>query len=166
MSDVDVGPSAIEGLGVFARRAFGAGERIRRVRVVREVTAASPIRKELGERVEHCAYPDGKILLLGGPFRHLNHSCDPNAYEQFSADGWFIVARRSIERGAEITVDYNINITGGTSWPCHCGSARCRNVVAGDFFLLPVEWRREYRPYLAEWFVNRHRERLAAFDRL
>jgi SET domain-containing protein len=165
MSDVDVRPSAIEGLGVFARRPFGAGERIERVNVVREVTAASPVREDLEERIEHCAYPDGKVLLLGTPFRHLNHSCDPNAYEQFAADGWFIVARRRIERGAEITVDYNINIAGGTAWPCHCGSARCRHVVAGDFFLLPVEWQREYRPYLAEWFVNRHRERLAALDR-
>jgi hypothetical protein len=38
--------------------------------------------------------------------------------------------------------------------------------VAGDFFKLPVEWQLEYRPLLADWFVRRHRERLAALDQL
>ena len=51
MSDVEVKPSPIEGLGVFAARAFNAGERIRRINVVREITLESPIREELGEYV-------------------------------------------------------------------------------------------------------------------
>lgn len=39
----------------FATRAFRAGERIRRVNVVREVTATAPLREDLGERLDHCA---------------------------------------------------------------------------------------------------------------
>jgi hypothetical protein len=38
VSDVEVRPSGIEGLGVFAVRSFRAGDRIRQVNVVREVT--------------------------------------------------------------------------------------------------------------------------------
>ena len=165
MADVEVKPSGIEGLGVFAARSFRAGERIRRINVVREVTADEPIREDLGERVDHCAYPDGRTVLFGFPDRHVNHSCEPNAWELYEAACSYLVARRDIAAGEEITCDYNVNISGGTAWPCRCGAPRCRGEVAGDFFLLPRTWQREYRPLLAEWFVRRHRERLAELDR-
>jgi SET domain-containing protein len=165
MIDVEVKTSRIQGLGVFAARSFHAGERIRRVNVVREVTPDSPIREELGERTDHCAYPDGKVVLFGFPDRHVNHSCDPNAYELYEGDSSYLVARREIAAGEEITCDYNINIADGTAWPCQCGAERCRGEVIGDFFRLPLERQREYRPFLAEWFVRRHRARLGALDR-
>lgn len=163
-TDVEVSPSRIEGLGIFAARAFRAGERIRHVNVLREVTPEQPIREKLGERVDHSSYPDGKVVLLGFPDRHVNHSCDPNAYELFEGTSSYIVARRDIASGDEITLDYNINIANGAAWPCRCGAARCRGLVVGDFFLLPKEWQREYRPLLAEWFIKRHRERLEALE--
>jgi SET domain-containing protein len=118
ISDVEVRPSQIEGLGIFAARSFHTRERIRRVNVVREVTPEFPIRAELGERIDHCSYPDGKIVLWGLPDRHLNHSCNPNAYELFEGMSSYFVARREIIAGEEITFDYNINITDGTAWPC------------------------------------------------
>jgi SET domain-containing protein len=162
MPDVEVRPSSIEGLGLFAARAFRAGERIRRVNVVREVTPDAPLREDLGERADHCDYPDGKVVLVGYPDRHINHSCDPNAYALYESDATFFVARRPIAPGDEITCDYNVNISGGTAWPCRCGAARCRGTVAGDFFLLPPEIQREYLPLLAPWFVRRHQGRLDA----
>ena len=165
MNEIEVKSSPIEGLGIFAGRAFRAGDRIKRVTVAREITAESPIREDLGERTDHCDYVDGKVLLLGFPDRHINHSCDPNAYEFFDGEASYVVAIRDIAAGEEITCDYNVNITGGTSWPCHCGASRCRKVVAGDFFLLPAEWQREYRPLLADWFVRRNRDRVEALDR-
>jgi uncharacterized protein len=157
---VDVRPSSIEGLGIFALRAFRAGQRIRQIRVVREVTPQAPLRADLGERPDHCDYPDGRVVLLGFPDRHVNHSCDPNAYVLYDADRCYLVARRDVAAGDEITCDYNINITGGTSWPCRCGAPRCPGTVFGDFFRLPADIRREYRPLLAGWFVRRHEERL------
>ncbi len=72
---------------------------------------------------------------------------------------------RAKAAGAEITCDYNINIANGTAWPCRCGSNRCQGMVVGDFFLLPKERQRAYRPLLAAWFVGRHRERIEALDR-
>jgi len=162
---VTVSRSEIEGLGVFARRPFSAGQRIRRITVVRQVTPEAPLLEDLGERADHCDYPDGKVVLLRFPDRHLNHSCnhscDPNAYVLYEADYCYLVARRDICPGDETTCDYNINITGGTAWACHCGAARCRGTTVGDFFRLPLDIQREYRPLLAEWFVRRHAERLA-----
>lgn len=164
MLDVQAHPSGIEGLGIFAGRAFGAGERIRRINVVREVTATAPLREDLGERLDHCAYPNGKTVLYGPPDRYTNHSCDPNAYELHDRDATYLVARRDIAAGDEITCDYNINVTNGTAWPCRCGAARCQGQVLGDFFRLPIERQREYRPLLAPWSVQAHRERLRALD--
>ena len=166
MNNIEVKVSSIEGLGIFAVRAFSVGERISLVNVIREITADSPIREELGERIEHCDYPDGKVVLLGFPDRHVNHCCDPNAYQLFQGETSYLVARRFISAGEEITIDYNINITGGTSWPCNCGSKRCRKEVAGDFFLLPEELQNEYRPLLADWFVRQNRDRVEAIDNI
>ncbi len=158
--DVEVRSSPIEGLGLFAARRFAPGERIREINVVREVTADHPLRPELGERWDHCDYPNGRVVLIGPPDCYLNHCCDPNAYVLYEGDRCFIVTRREIAVGDEITCDYNINVTGGDSWPCHCGAARCRGSTTGGFFLLPEPIQREYRPLLADWFVRSHGERL------
>lgn len=153
--------SAIEGLGLFAGRRFQELECIHRISVVREITADAPLREELGERFDHCDYRDGKVVLIGLPSRHLNHSCDPNGYVRYDPDACYVIARRTIEAGEEITIDYNVNNSGGSAWPCHCRSRRCLGTVVGDFFLLPAEIQREYRSLLAEWFVRRHAGRLA-----
>lgn len=164
MTDVHVRPSAIEGLGVFADRSFRAGQCIRCVNVVREITSDSPVREDVGERLDHCAYADDKVMLWGWPDRHVNHSCDPNAYEAFDGALSYLVARRNICPGEEITCDYNINVSNGTAWPCRCGAGRCFGEVTGDFFGLPREWQREYRSLLAEWFVKRHRTQIDELD--
>jgi hypothetical protein len=163
-ADVEVRRSPIEGLGLFASRPFAAGQRIRQINVVREVTFETPLREDLGERMDHCDYPDGRVVLFGFPDRHVNHSCDPNAYMSYERGRCYLVARREIGAGVEVTCDYNVNLTAGTSWPCHCGAPRCRGETVGDFFRLPLAIQREYRPLLADWFVRRHRERVAALD--
>ena len=162
---VEVRQSSIEGLGVFALEPVARGKCIHQINVIREITPLAPIREDRGERLDHCDYPDGKVVLLGYPDRHLNHSCDPNAYVRYENNACYLHSRRDISIGQEITCDYNFNITGGTSWPCHCGANRCRGETIGDFFKLPIEIQREYRPLLADWFVRRHREFLAALEK-
>ena len=162
--NIEVRQSIIEGLGIFALEPIAEGQCIRKINVVREITPAEPLREDRGERSDHCDYPDGKVVLLGFPDRHINHSCDPNAYVRYEGNDCYFYARRNIDSNEEITCDYNINITGGTSWPCQCGAKRCRGETIGDFFKLPGEIQREYRPYLAAWFVRRHRDLLAALE--
>ena len=162
VEDVQVRSSAIDGLGLFALEPFRAGQRIRRVNVVREVTPDSPLRPEDGERADHCDYPDGKVVLIGLPDRHLNHSCDPNTWIRYEDEDCYIIARRDVAVGDELTCDYRINVTGGDTWPCRCGASRCSGLVTGDFFQLPEPIQREYRPLLASWFLRSHEERLKA----
>lgn len=162
LDGIEVRESPIGGVGVFAVREFSAGETVRQVNIVREVTEDAPLREDLGEVLHHCAYPDGKVVLWGYPDRHVNHSCDPNAYERFDSEASYIVARRAIAAGEEITFDYNVNLSGGSSWPCNCGAARCLGETIGDFFRLPEERQLAYLPLLAPWFIERHRERVEA----
>lgn len=160
--DVEVRASAVEGHGVFAVRTFAAGELIRPVNVVREITADEPLRPEDGERFEHCAYPDGKVVLYGPPDCFWNHSCDPNAWARYETSTHAeIVARRPIAAGEEIRVDYLVNNSGGDSWPCSCGAERCRGMTGVSFFTLPDEFQRDYLPLLAPWFERRHADELA-----
>ncbi|MGB1087791.1 MAG: SET domain-containing protein [Alphaproteobacteria bacterium] len=149
--------SPIEGWGLYALRDFAAGDIIQRVNIIREITDAAPLRPERDEHPHHCAYPDDKMVLYGFPDRHMNHSCDPNAwydyadYEEMGAP--LVRARRAIAKDEEVTVDYLINNPGGNSWPCACGAARCRGETGISFFTLPEAIQQEYRPLLAPWFV-------------
>jgi len=56
---------------------------------------------------------------------------------------------RMIEQIGQVLIRLRQMITGGDV------SAVVREVT------LPPDWQREYRPLLAEWFVRRHRDRLA-----
>ena len=114
-ADLEVRESAIEGLGVYALRSFSPSEQIHTVNVVREITHEAPLRPERGERADHCDYPAGRVVLLGAPDRYINHSCDPNAWVRYTATACDLIARRVINIGDELTCDYSINVTGGSS---------------------------------------------------
>lgn len=67
--------------------------------------------------------------------RFANHSCNPNAY----VDKWVvgdklrmgIFAKRRIEKGEEITFDYNVDRYGAQSQPCYCGEPNCIKFMGG-----------------------------------
>ena len=158
MPEVSVRRSAIGELGVFAVEALRAAQPVRDFELEREVTPESPLRP--GERAEHCTLIDGRFYLVGIPDRYYNHSCDPNVYLRFEEGRIRVVARRGIDAGSELTLDYLINNPGGDSWPCRCGAARCRGETGRSFFDLPTEIQREYLPLLAPWFRERYGDRL------
>ena len=163
MSDVHVAESGIHGVGVFAARDFAAGETLMALDDSRVVDAEHPLRPELGEYEYHCDYLEGgKVVLQGFPERHVNSSCDPNAYARRGGGEGVVVARRDIKAGEEITCDYIIDCHGGEVWQCNCGSALCRRTIVSSFFELPPEWQAEYLPLLNDWFVAEHRARVEA----
>ncbi len=154
-------PSSIQGLGVFALRTFRNGEYIRTLSYEREITETSPLNSGAGERADHCTLVNGRTLLVAYPDRHMNHSCDPNAYYRYDNTGGVSAhARRTILVDEEISVDYLVNNAGGDSWPCHCGAERCRGRTGTSFFDQPLSIQREYAGLLAPWFVDRFANRL------
>lgn len=157
MAEVIVRGSPIQGLGVFAGRGFSPGEVVLGLDTSRVVDEAHPIRPDLGEREDHCTFlGDGRVVLLPSPERHLNHCCNPSAYLKTAGGRVQVIARRAIQAGEEVTLDYLINTHGGTRWSCHCGAARCRGLLEASFFDLPPAFQQEYLPLLESWFREQH----------
>lgn len=129
MPSVSVGSSPVEGRGVFATEPVHRGDTVLVLDTSRLVNEEHPLRPEEDEQEDHLAYlAGGKVVLLPEPERHLNHSCDPNAYLHTVEDDVRLVARRPIQAGEEVTIDYLINTHGGSSWRCRCGADRCRGL--------------------------------------
>lgn len=166
MNPVEVGPSKIQGNGVFAVSDIPAGDLIRRYNLVREITPSTPVIPERGELSEHCTSFEGRTFLVGDPDRRFNHSCAPNAFKRFRGGVVELVALREIAAGSEVTHDYLINTHGGTTWACGCGSERCRGSMPSSFFELSVQLQIEYLDLLADWFISQHLERVSALRSL
>ena len=165
MNDIEVRRSSIHGLGVFATRDFAAGETILAIDDSRVVDAEHPLRPELGEYAYHQDYlAGGQVVLMPAPERHINSCCDPNTFVRWDGEQRYVVARRAITAGDEITYDYIIDCHGGEVWQCRCGAARCRGTIVSSYFDLPLDVQREYRPLLSPWFVEEHKDAVRDVD--
>ena len=122
--DVIVQTSAIEGLGVFAKRNFKKGEKVLRWKPEREMSqeefeSMSPQERKYIPRLEN-----GRYILMGIPERYINHSCGPNtSYSGWDSDR----AVRDIKKGEEITSDYHEYLKSDLygQHTCNCGSESC-----------------------------------------
>lgn len=163
---VYLAPSPIDGTGVFAAVDFQPGDHILTIDDSRVVTPENPLRPERSEFEHHCDYlVGGAVVLMQPPERHINHACDPNTYVQTLDGVRVVIALRPIHAGEEITYDYAINGVGGVPWECRCGASCCRGPETwADFFRLPRHLQAEYFPLLDRWFVEQHRELLAALN--
>ncbi len=95
-SSIEVRPSPIHGLGVFARRHIRAGKVIARYfgnRVERDGTYVVCRRNASGRK---------ERLEIMGKLKFLNHSCHPNA----QLSGFTLRAREPICEGQEVTIEY------------------------------------------------------------
>ncbi len=131
---VVVSPSPVEGRGLFARASIEEGEVVMRLGgevLTDDEFAARPLGK-----YSSLAIGDRLNLLLDddSPVTFGNHSCDANLW---MADEVTLTARRRIEPGDEVTVDYALH-TADLPWsmPCRCGSPVCRGTVTNE------DWRR------------------------
>ncbi|HEX8738153.1 MAG TPA: SET domain-containing protein-lysine N-methyltransferase [Pyrinomonadaceae bacterium] len=165
MSDVIVAKSKIHGFGVFAARDFDEGEIVLPIDDSRVVDAEHPLNAEAGEYDYHCDYlAGGKVVLMKSPERHINSNCNPNAFVKTIDKIRYVVARRQIKAGEEITCDYIIDCHGGIVWQCNCESERCRKTIVSSFFELPPELQLEYLPLLNPWFIEEHREKIKKIE--
>ncbi len=151
---------------MFARRPIRVGERVWRVDDSRTATPDDIARVEHRETDARLDYYPERTVLLPFPHGTFNHSCDPNAYDFWAADGArYKVARRDIAAGEEVTTDYSINSWGDDTWRCNCVAQRCRRDIEIDLFALPDEFLREYLPLLASWYRHAFAEQVAAAER-
>ena len=127
-------PSAIHGMGGFARKDIPTG-----VRVIEYVGE----RIDKQESLRRCEQNNEFIFTLnetcdldgnipGNPARWINHSCAPNCEPEEEGGRMFIDARRDIKPGEELTYDYQLFVEERYTpalkrlYACACGSRKCR----------------------------------------
>ena len=141
---IRVGPSGIEGTGVFAKRMIPRGTRIIEYtgarRTIESLATDVANGKDPGVYLIHLHYGmviDGSID--GNDARFINHSCDPNCEIYVFDDRLYAYAMRDITSDEELTFDYGLRPPPGISvkkgrakdYACRCGSPNCRGNPVG-----------------------------------
>jgi hypothetical protein len=142
---ISVTASAIHGRGVRAACAIPLGTRIIEYTGER-ITKAEAKRRELArlERARRGGDASVYVFVLNrrydldgrvgrSPARLINHSCQPNCDAQNLRGRIWIVARRDIEAGEELTFDYGFPLAEWSLHPCRCGSARCPGYIVSSW---------------------------------
>jgi SET domain-containing protein len=124
--------SAISGWGVYAGQTIEEDTRI--VEYKGELVSQAE-----GWRREQRYLPRQRIWIFniderwvrdaavgGNIARYINHSCRPNCYTDIVGRTIWILAERRIEKGEELTYDYNTEGLAGI--PCRC-RRRCSRIL-------------------------------------
>lgn len=138
---LEVRASGVHGQGVFATRAFAAGEPIARYEG-RRVSHLESGNRPWDHRLTYLfALSDGAMIDGadgGNASRHINHACTPNcaAYEIEDDAGELqveIEALVAIAAGEELFLDYQLSAAQGdpADYVCRCASAACRGTLLG-----------------------------------
>ena len=130
--------SDIAGYGIYATRDIHAGETVfhgeeKAQRVTTKSHVEGSWNPDERETFAHYAYPlSDEVFVLWdenpSAWAPQNHSCDPNT----TFVGLNVVAKRDIEHGVELTLDFAefLSETSAT-FQCRCGAATCRGTVGG-----------------------------------
>ena len=137
--------SAIHGYGVYARRAIPDGTRVVEYtgeRITKAVAAQREAQRLARQRrgLDDCVYIfelNARHDLDGRNRRNvarlINHSCAPNCRVDVRRGRIWIVARRDIAAGEELTFDYGFKFSEWRHHACVCGGTTCAGfIVAKD----------------------------------
>lgn len=139
---IQVRRSGIHGKGVFALQALAQGETI--IEYVgehicwEEALARHPHDPAQPNHTFYFHINDNLVIdavRQGNSSRWINHSCDGNCEAQEQGERVFILARRDIAPGEELTFDYGLIVDGRytaklkAEYACHCGAAMCRGTM-------------------------------------
>ena len=129
--------SGIHGTGAFARVPIAkgfrvieyVGERISKAESLVRCEANNPFIFTLNETEDL----DGNVEW--NPARYINHSCTPNCDAELDGEQIWVVTRRDIQAGEEVTFNYGYDLTDYKDFPCKCGSAECVGFMVAEEFL-------------------------------
>lgn len=133
--------SGIHGRGLFAARPIPEDTRIIEY-VGNRVTKKEALEIEKARAARERRGGDGSVYTFilntrhdldgGVPWntaRLANHSCEPNCVANIVRGRVWLIALRDIERGEEITYDYNYTWEEWWNNPCRCGGACCPGYI-------------------------------------
>ncbi|MEX2227561.1 MAG: SET domain-containing protein-lysine N-methyltransferase [Dehalococcoidia bacterium] len=156
-----VGPSKVEGEGLFTARPIKRNATV----IIWGGVVVTMADFKAGKGLAHSNVGLAEDVYLASPPEDglglddcMNHSCDPNLWLN---DEITLVARRDIDAGEELTIDYAIELLDQTyvmKTSCNCGAASCRGQITGRDWSLPQVYE-TYEAHLAP-FVQRRLERM------
>jgi uncharacterized protein len=126
-----VGTSRIAGKGLFAAQDIEKGTRI-----IQYIGARISKEESLRRLAEGNAYIfyfndrydiDGKTLK--NKARYINHSCDPNCEILITKRTIWIVAKRDIPEGEELSYNYGYT---AKHYRCQCGAKNCCGYILAE----------------------------------
>jgi hypothetical protein len=142
-------PSSIHGQGLYAQCIIPSDTRVIEYTGER-ITKAEARRREEQRRERQQRGGDGCVYIFDLNKKHdldgrsprniarlINHSCAPNCRAETVRGRVWIIARREIAAGEEITFDYGFPYREWPLHPCHCGSPRCVGYIVNK----PQRWR-------------------------
>lgn len=125
--------------GMYATQVIAAGEIVERFEeqphvLVSKSYAMQHWHGQKKQWFHQYAYPltdEVYVMWSDDPeqWKPLNHSCDPNTW----LAGLDLVARRTIQPGEQITIDYATFCNESMeAFACTCGAPDCRGIIRGD----------------------------------
>jgi SET domain-containing protein len=167
---IEVRQSPTHGRGTLATERIEAGEV---VEVWGERSNGIPTVFYTGDREAlETARAEGKVVMQwdddlfsieekgGDDGYFLNHSCDSNLWLN---DAFTLVARRAIERGEELTLDYALFESDESlvaPWRCRCNTSACRNVLTGRDWIndeVQARYAGHFSPLIEKKIARAHR---------
>jgi len=144
-SAIIVRNSAIHGRGVYAREPIALGATI--VEYTGEkITKAEAHTRELARLARARRGADASVYIFSlnqrydldgrtrrNPARLINHSCKPNCEAQTIRGHIWILARRDIDEGEELTFDYGFPFSEWRQHPCRCGAPDCPGYIVSSW---------------------------------
>lgn len=133
--------SRVHGKGLFAGEDVAAGAPI--IEYGGERITRAEARRRIQAGHEHVLAIDARTAIDGTvdgtDARFANHSCEPNAEWMVYKKRAFLIANQPIAKGAEITWDYALEISGKIDpitamleTSCSCGAKGCRGTMLRD----------------------------------
>jgi SET domain-containing protein len=108
------------------------------------ITKAEATRREARRRERQRRQGDASVYIFvlnrrhdldgrrsGSVARFINHSCAPNCRTEIVRGRVWILARRDIAEGEELTYDYGFPFNEWRQHPCRCGVPRCAGFIVG-----------------------------------
>lgn len=138
------GQSSIHGRGVYAHTTIPDGTRVIEYTGER-ITKAEAARREAQRLIRQRNGGDDSVYIFNLNRRHdldgrtrrnvarlINHSCAPNCRTETIRGRIWIIARREIPAGEELTFDYGFSFTEWRRHSCRCGGRRCPGFIVAS----------------------------------
>lgn len=137
----EVRRSGIHGRGMFAVKDVPKGARVSEY-VGEKISKAEGDRRSVAQVARALRGGGGAVFVFElnsrwdidgnvpwNTARFINHSCAPNCEVEVGRGRIWIVARKRIRAGEEVTYDYGYDLEAFDEHPCRCGSEGCAGYI-------------------------------------